>query len=526
MRVLVCDPIEQEGLEVLYEDPTMEIVHKYKSTEEEIIEIVGEYDALLVRSATKITRAIIENAKNLKVIGRAGVGVDNIDLEAATEKGIVVVNAPDGNTIAAAEHTMGMMLALARNIPQSYFKLQEKVWDRKAFTGVELRNKTLGVVGLGKIGREVAKRAKAFQMDIVGYDPYINKERAAELDLKVVELEELFAVSDFITVHLPKTDETMGMINKETIAQMKDGVRILNCARGGIIDEPALYDAIQSGKVKGAGIDVFLKEPAIDNPLLDLPQVIATPHLGASTEEAQFSVAKDVAIEVLKVLKGEPVKNAVNIPSISQELLNELGPFIGLAEVLGKFIAQVMDKAIDKITINYNGDLAKHDLTTLTNTILKGLLRPALADSVNYVNAPIVAKNRGIKVEQAKSESMKNYANLITLEVEGDGERHSLAGTIFSKNEIKLVQLDNYSMDTTPTKHMLIVPHDDKPGMIGTIGNILGKYNINVAGMQVGRTEVGGQAVMIINIDHLVPEEALEVMCQAEGISNVRYVCL
>ncbi|SMB87450.1 D-3-phosphoglycerate dehydrogenase [Desulfonispora thiosulfatigenes DSM 11270] len=526
MRVLVCDPIEQEGLEALYEDPTMEIVHKYKSTEEEIIAIAPEYDAILVRSATKITKAIIDSATNLKVIGRAGVGVDNIDLDAATLKGIVVVNAPDGNTIAATEHTIGMMLALARNIPQAYFKLQEKVWDRKAFTGVELRNKTLGVVGLGKIGRQVAQRAKAFQMNVVGYDPYVNKERSVELDIEVMDLKELFAASDFITVHLPKTEETMGMINAETIAMMKDGVRILNCARGGIIDEPALYDAIKAGKVKGAAIDVFLKEPAIDNPLLELPEVIATPHLGASTEEAQFSVAKDVAEEVLKVLKGEPVKNAVNIPSISQELINELGPYIGLSETLGKFIAQIMDKPIEKIKINYNGNLAKYDLTTLTNTILKGLLRPVLADSVNYVNAPIVAKNRGIKVEEIKTESLKNYANLITLEVEGSGVVHNLAGTIFSNGEAKLVQLDNYSMDTTPTKHMLIVPHNDKPGMIGHIGNILGKYDVNVAGMQVGRKEIGGVAIMIISIDHSVPTEALEAMCTAEGIFDVRYVCL
>jgi len=307
---------------------------------------------------------------------------------------------------------------------------------------------------------------------------------------------------------------------------MKDGVRIINCARGGIVDEIALQEAIEKGKVAGAALDVFAKEPNVDNPLFELPQVVATPHLGASTEEAQVTVAHEVAEEVLRVLKGEPVKTAVNIPFIKPELISYIKPYLGLAETLGKFISQLMDKPIDFIKINYNGDLANYDLTTLTNTILKGLLRPILQDSVNYVNAPIVAKNRGIKVEVAKSQELKNYANLIDLEVKGNGTTRQIAGTIFSNNEVKLVQLDNFSMDTTPQEHMLIVPHSDKPGMIGQVGTILGEHKINVAGMQVGRKDIGGNAVMIMAIDNIVPEEALQEMKKIDGIFDVKYVSL
>lgn len=526
MKILICDPISEKGLKLLYDTPGLEITTKYKSTEEELIEIVPEYQAILVRSQTKITASIIENAKQLKVIGRAGVGVDNIDVDAATLKGVVVVNAPEGNTIAAAEHTMAMMLAVARSIPQANYKLRNGEWDRKTFMGVELRNKTLGIIGLGKIGSQVAKRAKAFDMKVVGYDPYISKAKAKLLDIEMLDLINLFIVSDFITIHLPKTEETKNMLNKEAFSLMKDGVRIVNCARGGIIDEEALKEAIEIGKVAGAALDVFAKEPNVDSPLIQMPEVVATPHLGASTEEAQVTVAQEVAEEVLRVLKGEPVKTAVNIPFIKPELLPIVKPYLGLAETLGKLISQLMDKPIEYVKIDFNGDIANYDLTTLTNTILKGLLRPVLQDSVNYVNAPVVAKNRGIKVEEAKSQELKNYANLISLEVKGNGTTHQLAGTIFSNGEVKLVQLDNFLMDTTLAEHMLIVPHSDKPGMIGQVGTILGEYKINVAGMQVGRKEIGGNAVMVMAVDDIVPEIALEKMRKIDGIFDVRYVSL
>jgi len=526
MKILVCDPISEKGLDLLYHTPGLEITTKYKSTEEELIKIVPEYHAILVRSQTKITAPVIEKATNLKVIGRAGVGVDNINVDAATIKGVVVVNAPEGNTIAAAEHTMAMMLAMARNVPQANIKLKNKEWDRKNFVGVELRNKTLGILGLGKIGTQVAKRAKAFDMKVIGYDPYISKERAKTFGIEVVNLEELVKKSDFITLHMPKTEETRNIIDAEKIALMKDGVRIVNCARGGLINEEALKEAIENGKVAGVALDVFEKEPATDNPLINFPQVVATPHLGASTAEAQVTVAQEVAEEVLRVLNGEPVRNAVNIPFIKPELLQFIQPYLGLAETLGKFISQLMDKPMEHIKINYNGKIAVYDLTTLTNTILKGLLRPILQDSVNYVNAAVVAKKRGIKVEESKSRELKNYANLINLEIKGNGTTHQLAGTIFSNNEVKLVQLDNFSMDTTPAEHMLIVPHIDKPGIIGKVGTIIGECGINIAGMQVGRNTIGGNAVMVLAIDNAVSKESLEKIRKIEGVFDVKYVCL
>lgn len=526
MKILVCDPISDEGLELLYNTPGLEITTKYKSTEEELIELAPEYHAILVRSQTKITAPIIENATQLKVIGRAGVGVDNIDVDAATLKGIVVVNAPEGNTIAATEHTMAMMLAVARSIPQANYKLRNGEWDRKTFMGVELRNKTLGIVGLGKIGSQVAKRAKAFDMKIIGYDPYISRARADQIGVEIVDLKNLFKASDFITIHLPKTEETKNILNKEAFKLMKDGVRIINCARGGVIDEDALLEALKDKKVAGAAIDVFSKEPNVESPLIGLHQVVCTPHLGASTEEAQVTVAQEVAEEVLRVLQGEPVKTAVNIPFIKPELLPTVKPYLGLVETLGKFISQLMDKPMESVKINYNGEIAGVDLTTLTNTVLKGLLRPILQDSVNYVNAPVVAKRRGIKVEENKSRELKNYANLVSIEVKSNGTVHQLAGTIFNQDDIKLVQLDGFSMDTRPAKHMLIVPHSDKPGMIGHIGTVLGEYQINVAGMQVGRKEVGGNAVMVVAVDDVVPEVALEKMRKVDGIFDVRYVSL
>ena len=526
MKILVCDPISDEGLELLYNTPGFEIETKYNSKEEELINIAPNYQAILVRSQTKITAPIIENATQLKVIGRAGVGVDNIDVDAATLKGIVVVNAPDGNTIAAAEHTLAMMLSLVRSIPQANFKLLNNNWDRKSFMGIELRNKVLGVIGLGKIGTEVLKRAQAFGMKIVGYDPYVTKDRAKALDVELADLDTLFKVSDLITLHIPKTQETKNLINAETIAKMKDGVRIINCARGGVIDEEALYNAIVEGKVAGAALDVFEKEPNTDSPLFKLPQVVATPHLGASTEEAQVVVAQEVAEEIVRVLQGEPVRNAVNIPFIKTELMPTFQPYLALSETLGKFISQLMDKPIEQVKISYNGDIANYDLTTLTSTILKGLLRPVLQDAVNYVNAPVVAKMRGINVEESKSQELKDYANLIKLEVRGNGTTHTLAGTIFSNGDVKLVELNNFSMDTLPTKHMLIAPHHDKPGIVGNVGTVLGQYNVNIAAMQVGRKQLGGNAIMILAIDDYVPEEALQVMRNMDGIFDVRYVYL
>ncbi len=526
MRVLVADPISEKGIQILQAAGNIAVDVRTKLSEDQLVEIIPEYHGLLVRSETKVTRRIIESAAQLKIIGRAGVGVDNIDVPAATERGIVVVNSPDGNTIAAAELTIAMMMALARSIPQASCMLKNGVWERKKFMGVELRNKTLGVLGLGKIGGEVARRARAMEMRVLAYDPFVSQERAQQMGVELADFDRVIREGDFITAHMPLTKDTYHMIGREQLAKMKPGVRILNVARGGIIDEGALYEAIQSGHVAGAAIDVFEKEPITDSPLFQLDNVVVTPHLGASTEEAQVNVAVDVAEEVVRALHGELVRNAVNIPSIKPELRQTLEPFLGLVEKLGKFISQLVSGHIQQVEIKYNGDFAKHDLTSLTNTFLKGLLKPVLQDAVNYVNAPVVAKNRGIKVYEQKSVELEDYANLITVAVKTDRCEKSVAGTLFRNKEPRIVDIDGYRVDAVPEGHMLVVPHTDKPRIIGPVGTLMGDYQVNIAGMQVGRKMVGGRAVMFLNVDSAVPDTALAELRKIDGIQDVKYVYL
>lgn len=523
-RVLVSDPVAEGGMEILRQQPDMEVDVRLKLPEEEIIAIIPAYDALVVRSETKVTRRIIEAGSNLKIIGRAGVGVDNIDVEAATEKGILVVNAPEGNTIAATEHTIGLMLAMARNIPQASSLLKQGIWERKKFTGVELRDKVLGIIGLGKIGSEVAKRAKALQMRVLAYDPYVTEEKARALGVEVKELAEVLAEADFITVHLPLTPETRHLIGRREIAMMKDGVRLLNVARGGIIDEEALYEALQSGKVAGAAIDVFEKEPATDSPLMQLDTVVATPHLGASTTEAQVNVAVEVAGDIIRALAGEPVKNPVNIPVVKPELQAVLSPYFDLLEKLGQLATQVAGGRTGEIELQYNGELAAYDVGPLTNTFLKGYLRPALGDDVNYVNAPVLARTRGIRVAEHKSVEMLDYPNLISVKVVTDHGTRSLAGTLTGRGEPHLVSLDGYRVDAVLEGHLLVIPHLDRPRIIGPVASKIGEYNVNIAGMQVGRKEVGGQAVMLLAIDDAVPPRALEEIARVDGVLGVMEV--
>lgn len=524
MRVLVCDPVAQEGIDFLRQQPGMEVEARPKISPEELAKIIGDYHALVVRSETKVTKDILEQAVNLKVIGRAGVGVDNIDVEAATARGIVVVNAPAGNTIAAAEHTMGLMLALARNIPQACRAMKDGVWDRQRFMGVELRQKVLGILGLGKIGSEVARRARAMEMQVLAYDPYVTAERAQHLGVELVKLDRLLAEADFITVHLPLTPETRYLIGKDEISRMKKGVRLLNVARGGIIDEKALYEALVNGHVAGAALDVFEKEPATDNPLVALDQVIATPHLGASTTEAQVGVALEVAREVIHALAGEPVMNAVNIPAVKRELMPLLAPYLELAEKLGKFASQVAPGRIERLEIAYNGELATYELTSLTNTFLKGFLRPILGDAVNYVNAPVVARSRGIKVVERKSTEMLDYANLITVNIAMDQGTREVAATLVGKGEPRVVRFDGFSVDAALKGLLLVIPHRDKPRIIGPVGNLIGAQDVNIAGMQVGRKEIGGDAVMILAIDARVPKATLEEIARIEGVQDVMEV--
>lgn len=525
MKVLVCDPISEKGIEVLKQEPGVEVDVKLKMTEDEICAIASEYNAMVVRSETKITKKILEQAKQLKVVGRAGVGIDNIDVQAATLQGVVVVNTPDGNTFAAAEHTMAMMLALARHIPQADQSLRQGLWNRSKFIGVELRNKTLGIIGFGKIGSEVGKRSKAFGMDILVFDPYVTREAAARAGVKSVDLETLLKESDIITVHMPLTSDTKHMIGKEQFALMKPTVRLLNVARGGIINEAELYEAVVEKRIAGAAIDVYEKEPQTQSPLFTLPQVIVTPHLGASTQEAQVNVAIDVAYEICRVLRGEPVQNAVNIPFIKPEFREVMQPFADLTEKLGNLAGKLAEGPIDDIELKYSGDIAALELGSLTNTFLKGLLRPFLHEVVNYVNAPLVAKNRGIHVREIKSSKKEDYTNEICVTIKGNGKwSRSVAGTVFKNNELRILRIDEFNLDIEPTGHIVVIMHHDKPRMVGQVGTILGEYDINIAGMKLDREEIAGKAMMIITVDQEVGPEIIEKLKKLSGLANATYI--
>lgn len=526
MKILVSDKLAKEGVEVLQKEQDITVDVITNLTPEELVAKIGEYDALVVRSSTQVTAEVIEAATNLKVIGRAGVGIDNIDVKAATKKGIIVLNAPEGNTISTAEHTMAMILSLTRKTPQACFTLKNRVWDKNKFVGVELYNKTLGVIGLGRVGAAVAKRAAAFEMKVMGYDPFINQERAEALGIELAEVEEIFRKADFITFHTPLNDQTRNLVNKETLALMKPGVRLVNCARGGIINEQDLYTAIQEGKVAGAALDVFEKEPATDNPILHLDEVVVTPHLGASTKEAQVNVARDVAEQIIIALKGGPVKTAVNIPAVSPELLAVLKPYLELTEKLGLLQGQFVDGRIEEIEVVYSGDIAKQNVGPLTTTILKGLLDTILNEQVNLVNAPFIAKERAIKVKEVKTTAAQDFTNLITVNLKTNKGDLAVAGTVFGKNNVRIVQIDGYQIDLTPAPYLIFTRHADKPGVVGHAGNILGQKGANIARMQVGRQDIGGEAIMFLEIDHPVDKETLQEIGAKEGVQTVKLINL
>lgn len=526
MKVLVLDNVSEKAVRILAEGGIEAVVNNNKMTEDELCSIIGEYDGVIVRSATKITAPVIEAGKNLKIIGRAGVGVDNIDIPAATNAGLLVVNAPDGNTIAATEQTLALMLGLARNLPQAHKDLKEGKWMRKEYVGVELRNKVLGIIGLGRIGTAVAKRAQAFGMITVGFDPYVTPEVAEANGITFKPMEEVIKEADFLTLHIPKTKESVNLINRDSIATMKDGARIINVARGGIINEEDLYVAIKEGKLAGAALDVFLAEPTTESPLFELNNVIVAPHLGASTEEAQVNVALDVAEEFVSVLvKGEMAKNAVNLPSIPADVMATVKPYLSLVEKLGKFAAQLTCD-INTVEITYCGEVAALNTAPLTTTALKGILSVSTEDAVNFVNAAILAKDRGIKIIETKMEEAENYAHLITVKVNGSTCKKSVSGTLFHNNDARLVGIDGYRIDAVPAGYMLVVPHIDKPKVIGRVGTLLGEHDINIASMQVGRQEIGGRAVMVLGVDAQVPEHAIAELTEVDGIMDVKMVVL
>lgn len=525
MKVLVSDQVSQSGVELLQKEFTVDV--KVKLDPAELIKIIPDYDALVVRSETKVTKEVLAAATKLKVIGRAGVGVDNIDVEAATKQGVIVLNAPEGNTIAATEHTMAMMLALARNIPQAHASMKSKEWKRSQFMGVEMRGKTLGILGLGRIGTGVAKRALAMEMKVMAYDPFMNAERAEELGIVVAEIDEILAKADFITLHLPKTPQTINMLNKESFAKMKKGVRIVNCARGGVINEADLAEALKNGTVAGAAIDVFSKEPAgPDNPLLDAENIVLTPHLGASTVEAQVGVAVDVAEGILKALKGEPVTTAVNMAPIPSHVLETIKPYLNLAEKMGCLAVHLAEGRINGVDVEYNGEISEVDTKMLTTGIIKGMLNPILQEKINYVNAPGLAKARGIKIKEVKSKEIANFADLITVRVHTDKGIKSVAGTLFGREEERIVKINGFRVDVDPNGWLLIGPHSNRPGIVGKIGTVLGEENINIAGMQVGRTEIAGTNIMVVNVDSDVPTPVMLKIKAIDGVLGAQLVNL
>ncbi|MBO8170650.1 MAG: phosphoglycerate dehydrogenase [Bacillaceae bacterium] len=525
-KVLISDPLSEQGIKSLLDAEDVQVDVNTGLSEEEIIRIIPEYDAMIVRSQTKVTPAILAAAKNLKVIGRAGVGVDNIDINAATKAGVVVINAPDGNTITTAEHTFAMLLSMARNIPQAYKNTTQGEWNRKKYLGVELNNKTLGIIGFGRIGSEVAKRAKAFNMKVIAYDPYLTEERAQKAGVQMGSVDDIVTQADFITVHTPLTKDTRHILSTEEFAKMKPGVRVLNCARGGIIDEKALYQAIVDGKVAGCALDVFEEEPPKNNPLLELPQVVVTPHLGASTVEAQENVAIDVSEEILHVLREQPFKNAVNLPSVPADVMEKIGPYFFLGEKLGQFVAQITVGAVQEIVITYSGELTDMDTSPLTRTTIKGILSYNLGEGVNYVNAPHLAKTRDIKVTEQKSSHNRGFTNLITITLKTKQEEKQVAGTLLNGYGPRIVEIDKYSIDAAPEGHLILIHHNDRPGVIGRVGTVLGTKGVNIATMQVGRRDMGGDAIMMLTIDKQASPEVLDSLGELEEIHSVTEIDL
>ncbi len=524
-KVLVLDNLAQEGVEILKSSGIFEVDVRSTMPPEELKEVIKDYDAVVIRSATKLKKDVLEHADRLKVIGRAGIGLDNVDIDYATKKGIVVMNTPQENALAAAEHTIAMMMAAARNIPQATMSMKEGKWEKKKFLGVQLYGKTLGVIGLGNIGTIVADRAKGLKMNVIAYDPYISREKASKMGVELVSLEELFKRADVITVHTPLTKETQGLVDEKAFSFMKDGVIVVNCARGGIVDEDALLSALESGKVRAAALDVFSKEPPGLTPLIQHPNVVCTPHLGASTKEAQKAVAVAIANQIIEYFKKGVAKNAVNMPRIPAEVYETLLPYVKLGEKIGSFLAQISDFQIEEVVVEYQGDIINYETTPVTTAVLKGIMGAYVA-GVNYVNASIVARERGIKVSETKSTEEGDFYSLITVKVRGGGEENSISGTLFGKKEQRLVRINDMIIEVVPQGDMIFFLNYDRPGVIGRIGTALAEEGINIGSMFFGREKPGGIAISIVQIDSKPSKELLEKLSNLPNIIKAKYVSL
>jgi len=525
MKVLVSDNLSEEGVKILKKGG-LDVTVKTGMTPAELKKEIKDYDGIVIRSATKMTADVISAAKKLKVIGRAGSGLDNVDKAAASKKGIVVMNTPGGNTVTTAEHALSMMMSLARNIPQADASMKAGKWEKKKFGGVEVFNKKLGIIGTGAIGSQLAKRAIGLGMQVMGYDPYLSKERAEEMGIEMATLDKIYKNADFISIHSPLTDETRNLINDTTIKKMKKGVRIINCARGGIVDEKALVKALKSGKVAGAALDVFEVEPPTDNPLLKLDNFICTPHLGASTREAQLNVAVAVAEQIVDYLVHDNPRNAVNIPSVPPDVLPKVQPFIGLAEKLGSFLAQVYEGGLKKVTVEYHGEVADLDSAPITTAVIKGLLDPVMEESVNYVSAPFIAKERGIEVKDVHSSSTTDYTSLIRVVAESGKKNFTVAGALYVEKDHRIVQVNDFMVEVVPEGDMLVMMNNDKPGVIGDIGTTLGANKINIARMQFGRQKAGGKAISVISVDAVPKKAVMDKLAKLKNVLSVKHVKL
>ena len=522
MTVLVVDPIAQDGIDALNQHVPVDV--RVGLSRAELIEILGQYEALIVRSETKVTAEVIAAGTKLQVIGRAGVGVDNIDVDAATRRGIVVVNAPAGNTIAVAEHTLGLILGAARNIPQAVSALSQGRWERAKFMGVEIQGKTLGILGLGRIGTEVARRAQAFEMELIGHDPWVSEERARQMGVRLVELDALLAESDFLTIHVPATAQTDSLIGEAELRRMKPNAWIVNCARGGIVNEEALLAALDAGVIAGAALDVFRVEPAVDNPLTRHPHVVCTPHLAASTQEAQVNVAVQVAEQIIDVLQGQPAPFAVNAPPISAESARLLAPYSSIAQTVASLCTQLAEGQLRSVEIQYNGEIADHDTSAVKASVIRGLLEPISEEPVTLVNAHLVARQRGLHIVEQKSVESESYANLVTVEVQTTHGTATVSGTVLDGKPY-VVRIDDYWVHLSPSGGYVIVTHHrDQPGMIGKMGTILGDVDINISAMEVGRERERGPALMLVLVDEEIPSETLERIRSIQGLESAKVV--
>jgi len=521
-KVLVSDKLSKTAVQI-FKDYGVEVDYlpDLGKDKDKLYEVIGEYDGLAIRSATKVTEKILSAAKKLKVIGRAGIGVDNVDIPAATKQGIIVMNTPFGNSITTAEHAISLMLSLARQIPEADASTRASKWEKNRFMGVEVTNKTLGIIGAGNIGSIVADRAQGLKMKVIAFDPFLAPERAMEIGVEKVDLDELLRRADFITLHTPLTEQTRNILSADAFAKMKDGVRIINCARGGLIDEKALYAALESGKVAGAALDVFLEEPAQNNPLFELPNVICTPHLGASTTEAQENVALQVAEQISAYLMHGEISNALNFPSITAEEAPRLTPWVQLAEALGSFAGQLTETAIRGVRIEYEGDVASLNTRPMTAAALYGVLKPTLHE-INMVSAPQIAKDRGIQVETTTRDQQGAYENYIRLTVVTERQERGVAGTVFANGKPRVIQVKGINMDAELTPSMLYVTNEDKPGHIGRLGTLLGKLDINIANFNLGRAEVGGDAIALLSIDGTLTDEQLQQIAGLEGVKQAK----